>query len=64
MRYVYLHGFASGPQSTKAQALRSHFQSAGLTLHIPDRIGSRPLARLLNLTGQGEVGEVALVEVR
>ncbi|MEL6135902.1 MAG: YqiA/YcfP family alpha/beta fold hydrolase [Cyanobacteria bacterium J06628_6] len=36
MRYVYLHGFASGPQSTKAQALRSHFQSAGLTLHIPD----------------------------
>ncbi|MEO1592629.1 MAG: YqiA/YcfP family alpha/beta fold hydrolase [Cyanobacteria bacterium J06632_22] len=36
MQYIYLHGFASGPQSTKAQALRSHFQTRDITLHIPD----------------------------
>ncbi|MEO0540189.1 MAG: YqiA/YcfP family alpha/beta fold hydrolase [Cyanobacteria bacterium P01_A01_bin.105] len=36
MQYLYLHGFASGPQSTKAQALRSHFQALGLTLTLPD----------------------------
>ena len=36
MQYLYLHGFASGPQSTKAPALRSRFQALGLTLHIPD----------------------------
>ncbi|NEP17495.1 MAG: alpha/beta fold hydrolase [Leptolyngbya sp. SIO4C1] len=34
--YLYLHGFASGPQSFKAQALRSRFQTLGLTLQIPD----------------------------
>ena len=36
MQYLYLHGFASGPQSTKAQALRSQFQALGLSLQIPD----------------------------
>lgn len=35
-RYLYLHGFASGPQSMKAQTLRSHFQTQGLTLEVPD----------------------------
>ena len=35
-QYLYLHGFASSPQSTKAQYLRSQFQSLGIDLHIPD----------------------------
>ncbi|HEY9764204.1 MAG TPA: YqiA/YcfP family alpha/beta fold hydrolase [Trichocoleus sp.] len=35
-RYLYLHGFASGPQSMKAQTLRSHFHAQGLTLEVPD----------------------------
>ena len=36
LTYLYLHGFASSPQSTKAQHLRSQFQSLGIDLHIPD----------------------------
>ena len=36
MNYIYLHGFASAPQSRKAQALRDNFQQLGYTLHIPD----------------------------
>lgn len=36
MNYVYLHGFASGPGSTKAQFLRSRFEAQGITLHVPD----------------------------
>lgn len=36
MNYIYLHGFASGPGSRKAQDLRDRFQSMGYTLHIPD----------------------------
>jgi pimeloyl-ACP methyl ester carboxylesterase len=36
MEYLYLHGFASAPASSKAQFLRSHFSQLGLTLHVPD----------------------------
>ncbi|MDJ0706680.1 MAG: YqiA/YcfP family alpha/beta fold hydrolase [Leptolyngbyaceae cyanobacterium MO_188.B28] len=36
LKYLYLHGFASSPQSSKAQYLRSQFQSLGIDLHIPD----------------------------
>lgn len=36
MNYLYLHGFASGPQSRKAQYLCDRFHSADLTLQIPD----------------------------
>ena len=36
MNYVYLHGFASGPGSMKAQFLRSRFAEHGITLHVPD----------------------------
>ncbi|HEY9734692.1 MAG TPA: YqiA/YcfP family alpha/beta fold hydrolase [Trichocoleus sp.] len=35
-RYLYLHGFASGPQSLKAQTLQKHFQTLGLPLAVPD----------------------------
>jgi uncharacterized protein len=34
--YLYLHGFASSPQSAKAQAMRARFAALGLSLHIPN----------------------------
>lgn len=34
--YVYLHGFASGPQSAKAVYLKERFQEQGLALQILD----------------------------
>ncbi|MEM9008595.1 MAG: YqiA/YcfP family alpha/beta fold hydrolase [Cyanobacteria bacterium P01_F01_bin.86] len=34
--YLYLHGFASSPQSQKAQFLKKQFQTIGQTLHIMD----------------------------
>jgi pimeloyl-ACP methyl ester carboxylesterase len=34
--YIYLHGFASGPRSRKAQDLHDRFTALNLTLHIPD----------------------------
>jgi uncharacterized protein len=36
MRFVYLHGFASGTQSRKAQAFRRAFAARGRQLEIPD----------------------------
>jgi len=36
MNYLYLHGFASSPQSTKARYMQQKFKQLGLTLHIPD----------------------------
>jgi hypothetical protein len=36
MQYLYLHGFASGPNSYKAQYMRQRFAELDLTLHIPD----------------------------
>src|SRR4051812_438669 len=35
MRTIYLHGFASGPLSRKAQFFRQRFEELGLTLEIP-----------------------------
>lgn len=34
--YLYLHGFASGPASTKAEYLRDRFASFSINLNIPD----------------------------
>lgn len=34
--YIYLHGFASSPQSRKAQDLSDRFAALNLPLHIPD----------------------------
>lgn len=34
-RVVYLHGFASGPQSSKAQFFRSRFEERGVPFEIP-----------------------------
>lgn len=36
MEYLYLHGFASSPQSAKAQFLKQQFEQSGATLHILD----------------------------
>lgn len=36
MRLAYLHGFASGPGSTKAQFFKARFAERGVTLEIPD----------------------------
>ena len=35
MRFVYFHGFASGPQSRKAQTFRTAFEERGVGLEIP-----------------------------
>lgn len=36
MHYLYLHGFASSPQSTKAQYLRDRFAELNIPLHLLD----------------------------
>jgi pimeloyl-ACP methyl ester carboxylesterase len=36
MKFIYLHGFASGPLSRKAQAFREALASRGIQLEIPD----------------------------
>jgi pimeloyl-ACP methyl ester carboxylesterase len=35
-RWLYLHGFGSGPESTKARALAAHYASRGITLERLD----------------------------
>jgi hypothetical protein len=35
-RYLYLHGFASGPGSKKAAFFRRRFHEAGIELRVPD----------------------------
>ncbi len=36
MKYIYLHGFASSPQSHKAQYLRQRFAEVGISLNLLD----------------------------
>jgi uncharacterized protein len=36
LKYLYLHGFASGPRSRKAQYLATQFATIGIELHLPD----------------------------
>lgn len=35
-RILYLHGFASGPSSSKARYFRGYLESAGMQIEIPD----------------------------
>src|SRR5437764_5917323 len=35
-RIVYLHGFASGPTSSKARHFRDRLKDAGFTVDVPD----------------------------
>lgn len=39
IQFVYLHGFASGPQSQKATAFAKRFAELGLPLAVPDLEG-------------------------
>jgi uncharacterized protein len=36
MNIIYLHGFASGPMSSKAQFFRQRFEELGIAMQIPD----------------------------
>lgn len=36
MQYIYLHGFASSPKSTKAQEIKSYFDERQINITIPD----------------------------
>jgi pimeloyl-ACP methyl ester carboxylesterase len=36
MRILYLHGFASGPTSKKAQFFKERFEEIGISLEVPD----------------------------
>src|SRR5882762_8855796 len=36
MKLIYLHGFASGPMSSKAQFFRRRFEELGIEMQIPD----------------------------
>jgi hypothetical protein len=56
-RVLYLHGFASGPQSKKAQYFRSQFAQIGIGLEIPDLVEGD--FEGLTITGQLNVIERA-----
>ncbi len=60
MRFVYLHGFASGPQSTKAQFFRKMFAAQGLPLEIP-RLDQGDF-KGLTITGQLRAIEQAVAD--
>lgn len=36
MQYIYLHGFASSPNSTKARHIKKHFADNQINLRVPD----------------------------
>src|ERR671939_518068 len=48
MRYVWLHGFASGPESTKGRFIRDRLAERDRRLEIPDL--NRPAFRDLTIT--------------
>ena len=39
IRFIYLHGFASGPNSQKATAFKEYFGKMGISLIVPDLEG-------------------------
>jgi hypothetical protein len=52
-RYVYLHGFASGPGSTKARLFRERITAAGVEISVPALDGGDFTG--LTITGQLDV---------
>jgi len=57
-RYVFLHGFASGPLSRKGQALAGAFAERGLTLHQPD-LNAPDFAHLTHTASLGVLDRAA-----
>jgi pimeloyl-ACP methyl ester carboxylesterase len=55
VRVIYLHGFASGPQSGKAQWFRKRFAERGIELEIPELVEGD--FEQLTITGQLQVIE-------
>lgn len=55
VRYLYLHGFASGPASKKAGVFRRRFEDAGIRLRVPELSGGD--FENLTVTGQLQVIE-------
>lgn len=53
MQYIYLHGFASRPESTKARFFRERFAEKGIPLEIPRLDGGD--FENLTITGQLQV---------
>jgi pimeloyl-ACP methyl ester carboxylesterase len=53
MRYLYLHGFASGPQSRKALAFKAALANRGVEIDIPDLAAGR--FDQLTISGQLDV---------
>ena len=54
-RFIYLHGFASGPRSKKAAFFRERFAELGIGLEVPDLVEGD--FRGLTITGQLRVIE-------
>ncbi|MBL0219558.1 MAG: prolyl oligopeptidase family serine peptidase [Myxococcales bacterium] len=58
LRFLYCHGFASGPQSTKGVAFANHFASRGVTV---DRLNLRvPSFEHLRLSAMIETARAAI----
>jgi pimeloyl-ACP methyl ester carboxylesterase len=62
MRIVYLHGFASGPMSNKAQFFRARFEELGISVEIPQLDEGN--FETLTVTGQLAVIGRAVVQNR
>ncbi len=58
--FVYLHGFASGPGSSKAQVFKQAFAERSLKLRIPDLQGGD--FQCMTLTSQIEIAERCMNE--
>ena len=55
MNLIYLHGFASGPMSSKAQFFRRRFAELGIEMQIPDL--NQGAFERLTISGQLQVIE-------
>ena len=53
MRIIYLHGFASGPGSRKAQVFRARFEEAGVSVAVPHLDGGNFFS--LTISGQYDI---------
>lgn len=65
MRVVYLHGFASSPQSSKAQFFRRKFAEVGVPMEVPQldegRFEQLTISGQLNVIGRTVAGESAVL---